>query len=253
MLGLVLLLIVGVGGDPNFGLAELIRPNLPVNLPEPLPSVAYVGDPVGVLYEDGAGHLAAVGLALLATVPVRAYGTAGFLGVLYHRVHKGLGPQARPFFAYAHRFLAPILVLEVAFTLLFLPALVLFGVSPALATAYAVAALGVYALLLFAPYSVVADGAPLGSAVRRSVRTVLGRWRICVPMAAVGLAVTGLFALLARALIAGGGLVGYLAAGLLFSPLGAVVSLLFLSTYTFLRASPYAPTADVDATPGLLP
>lgn len=244
-LGLVLGLVVTVGADATLVAGDLIAPALPATIPEPMPTVSYLGHPVGALFDPVPAHLAAFGLALLATVPVRAYGTAGFVGVLYHRVHKDLGTRARPFTDYARRFYGSIFVLEVAFALLFLPALYLLVVSPAAATAYAAAALAPYVLLMFAPYSVVADGAGVREALGRSVRVIADHWRVCLPVVAVGLVATGAFAVVGRQLIAGWGLPGYVAAGLLYSPLGAVVSLLFLSAYTSLRGSPYVDPADV--------
>lgn len=244
-LGLVLALVLTVGADVTLGQLELVSAELPATIPEPMPSVTYLGHPVGALFDAVPAHLAAFGIALLATVPIRAYGTAGFVGVLYHRIHKDLGTRARSFHDYARRFLGPILVLEIAFTLLFLPALYLVVVSPAAGTAYAAAALAPYVLLMFAPYSVVADGAGVGEAIGRSVRMLAEHWRACVPVAGVGLVATAVFALLGEQLIAGFGLAGYLAAGLLYSPLGAVVSLLFLSAYASLRGSPYIDPAEV--------
>lgn len=245
-LGLILAMVVLLGGEPAFQLGDLIRPNLPASLPEPLPSVDYVGSPVGVLFASTPIHLAIVAVGLLAATPIRAYGTAGFVGVLYHRVHKGLGHQARSFFDYSHRFLGPILLLQVVFTLLFIPALYIFLYSPTLAVGYAAAALLAYALMLFAPYAVVADGASLRDALGRSAKIVVTNAVVTVPMVAIGLVVTGGFAVLARELIATLGVWGYLAAGLLFSPVGTVVSLLFLSVYTGLRGSPFAPDAGID-------
>lgn len=238
-LGLVLAFVTTVGAEATLGQLDLVAPSLPATIPEPMPTVSYLGHPLGALFDPVPAHLAAFGVALLATVPVRAYGTAGFVGVLYHRIHKDLGSRARSFNVYARRFYGPVFVLELAFALLFLPGLYLLLVSPAVATAYAAAAMAPYVLVMFAPYSVVADGVGVVESLRRSVRIIARHWRVCVPVAIVGLAATAVFALLGQQLIAGWGLVGYLAAGLLYSPLGAAVSLLFLSAYTFLRGSPY--------------
>lgn len=238
-LALVLALIVTVGAEPSLSLGELVRPNFQADVPKALPSVEYVGDPVGVLFDTAPAHLAAVAVALLASVPIRAYGTAGFVGVLYHRVHKDLGPQARSFFHYAKRFYVPLFFLELAFALLFIPGLYIFLVSEVGAILYAAAATVAFALLVFAPYAVVADGLDVLPAIERSVRTFFANLRTCLPMVAVALLLTGGFAFVARQLIASQGTWGYLLAGLLFSPVGAVLSLFFLSVYIKLRGSPY--------------
>lgn len=244
-LGLVVGLVLMLGAEPNLTPGELIRPNFPADVPEALPTVKYVGDPVGILYDTAPAHLAGIAVALLATVPLRAYGSAGFVGVLYHRVHKDLGPRAKPFVHYAKRFYGPMFVLELVFALLFLPGLFVYLLSPTWAVAYASGAMLLYVLLLFAPYAVVADGASIREAIQRSVRMVAGNVRTCVPMILIALVLTGVFALVAQAMIGAWGLLGYLGAGLLFSPIGTVLSLFFLSVYTRLRGSPYVQHANV--------